>query len=257
MIIKNDSEYKILCECGKRLGAILKELAENVKPGITTGFFDELANDLIHKAGGDAVFRGYRAYGSRGEYTATLCTSVNSEIVHGIPRNSRLLKEGDVIGLDIGMRYPSETGLITDTALTIPVGKVSALAAKLIRGTNEALDEGIRAARVGGTVGDIGHAVETRLKKYKLSIIRELVGHGVGRKLHEDPYIPNFGTEGKGILLKDGMVVALEPMASLGSEDIILDDDGWTYKTADGSLAAHFEHTIAIFNGGVEILTKL
>ena len=255
MIIKNESELKTLRECGKRLGSILQELSRAVRPGVSTGFLDDLATRLITEVGGDAVFKGYRAYGSRGAYPATVCVSVNEEIVHGIPKKERILQEGDIVGLDIGMRYPSKTGLITDTALTVAVGRISDDAKKLMKGTEEALRCGIGAAKAGGKIGDIGHAIETRLKKYKLSIIRDLVGHGVGKKLHEDPYIPNYGKPDTGLLLKEGMVVALEPMASLGSEQIVLDDDGWTYKTADNSLSAHFEHTIIIMRDGAEIIT--
>ncbi len=255
MIIQNEKEYVILRECGQRLGKILQELKRAVRSGVSTGFLDDCAARRIAEAGGDAVFKGYRTYGSRGAYPATVCVSVNEEIVHGIPKKERILQDGDIVGLDIGMRYPSKTGLITDTALTVAVGEISDDAKKLMKGTEEALKDGIKAAKIGWKIGDIGHAIETRLKKYKLSIIRDLVGHGVGKKLHEDPYIPNYGKPGTGLLLKEGMVIALEPMASLGSEEIVLDDDGWTYKTADNSLSAHFEHTIIITRDGAEIIT--
>lgn len=255
MIAKTELELSILRESGKRLGDILRNLALLIKPGITTGFLDECAAERIREAGGDAIFKGYKTYGSKGAYPAHVCVSTNDEIVHGIPRSDRVLREGDIVGLDIGIRYPSHTGLVADAAITVPVGTISPAAQKLLHATKEALCAGIAAARVGNHLGDIGSAIQARLEKDNLGIIRELVGHGVGKKLHEDPYVPNYGTPGEGQLLKEGMVLALEPMATLGSPRIILDKDGWTYKTKDGSLAAHFEHTIIIRKSGTEILT--
>lgn len=255
MIAKTELEISVLRESGKRLGEILKTLSQAVKPGISTGFLDERAKHLIQEAGGDAVFKGYRAYGSRGQYPAHMCVSVNDEIVHGIPRAERLLREGDIVGLDIGIRYPSRTGLITDMAVTLPVGRVLEETKRLLRATEEALYEGIAAAVVGNHIGDVGAAIQARLQKNNVGIIRELVGHGVGQKLHEDPYVPNYGNPGEGEELTEGMVLALEPMATLGRPRIVLDKDGWTYRTRDGSLAAHFEHTIIIRKSGTEILT--
>lgn len=255
MIAKTELELSILRESGKRLGNILQKLSSLIKPGITTGFLDERAAEFIREAGGDAVFKGYKTYGSKGAYPAHLCVSTNDEIVHGIPRSDRVLQEGDIVGLDIGIRYPSRTGLVTDTAVTLPVGAISPEAQKLLHATKEALYAGIAAAHVGGHLGDIGAAIQARLEVDKLGIIRELVGHGVGKKLHEDPYVPNYGIAGEGEALKEGMVLALEPMATLGSPRIVLDKDGWTYKTKDSSLAGHFEHSIIIRKSGTEILT--
>ena len=257
MIISNKKELEILRESGKRLAGILQALKDEVKPGISTGFLDELAEKLIKEAGGDAVFKGYKTYGSRGLYPASVCISLNDEIVHGIPRNERIIRSGDIVSLDIGMRYPSKVGLITDTATTIIVEDAPKDVKKLLKATEEALHEGIQNAKVGNHIGDIGFAIQKRLEKDKLGIIEELVGHGVGEKLHEDPYVPNFGKPGDGEILEDGMVLALEPMATLGSPKIMLDKDGWTYKTKDGSLSAHFEHSIIISKNGVEILTKI
>lgn len=256
MIAKTELEISILRESGKRLGAILKTLAETVKPGISTGFLDECAERLIKEAGGDAVFKGYKAYGSKGAYPASVCVSVNSEIVHGIPRAERILREGDIVGLDIGMRYPSHTGLITDTAVSVPVGRIRLDVENLLKVTEGSLYKGIEAARIGNHIGDIGHAIQAHLETCAFGIVRELVGHGVGKKLHEDPYVPNYGNKHEGELLKEGMVLALEPMATMGSPRIVLDNDGWTYKTKDGSFAAHFEHTIIIRKKGTEILTR-
>ncbi|MEK7148786.1 MAG: type I methionyl aminopeptidase [Patescibacteria group bacterium] len=256
MVIVSKAELEILRESGKNLAHILDTVAKEIRSGVSTLRLDERAEALIRESGGLPVFKGYKAYGSKGKFPASLCVSVNDEIVHGIPRADRILKEGDIVGLDIGMRHPAIGGLITDMAITVGVGGISLEAKKLIRATEESLELGIREARVGNHIGDIGHAVETRLKKDDFGVIRELVGHGVGRDLHEDPYIPNFGNIGEGEELKDGMVLALEPMATAGSPKIMIGKDGWTYQTKDGSLAAHFEHSIVITKDGPEILTR-
>lgn len=256
MIIQTQKELKIIQECGKRLAAILDELKRTVKPGISTGFLDKRAEQLIREAGGMPVFKGYTTHGSRGAYPASVCVSLNDEIVHGIPQKNRIIQEGDCVSLDIGMRYPASSGLITDTALTVSVGNVSSKAEKLIHATKEALTKGISAARAENTIGDIGYAIQAHLEKNGFGVIRELVGHGVGIKLHEDPYVPNYGKKHEGKILKEGMVLALEPMATIGSPDIVLASDGWTYKTKDGSLSAHFEHTIVIQKNRAVVLTK-
>lgn len=255
MIIENKDELATLRESGKRLALVLQELKHMVKPGISTGLLDQHAEKRIRELGGDPVFKGYKAYGSQGAYPGSVCISINDEIVHGIPSEGRIIKEGDIVGLDIGMRYPSKTGLITDTALTVGAGKISKQAEVLMKATRESLMKGIAAAKAGNTIGDIGYAIQAHLEGYSLGIIRELVGHGVGHKLHEDPYVPNYGRKGSGEKLREGMVLALEPMATLGSPAIKLAKDGWTYQTKDGSLSAHFEHTIIIGKGPAEVVT--
>lgn len=257
MIIETKGELKALREGGKRLGAILKELAASAKPGVSTGALDELAESLIVSSGGAPVFKGYRTRLADRPFPASICTSVNDEVVHAIPRADRVLLEGDILGIDIGMRYPARRGLITDAALTVAIGRVSADREKLIRVTRKALEAGIAVLRPGIRMGDLGEAIQQAIEGAGFSVVRELVGHGVGRGLHEDPYVPNFGTAGEGLLLREGMVLAIEPMATAGGPGVRLDRDGWKWRTKDGSLAAHFEHTVIVTGNGAEVLTRL
>lgn len=252
--VKTEKEIEFLRECGKRLSCVLDELEKAVKPGITTKELDKLAEKLIRATGDTPAFLGYQPYGANFPYPGTLCVSVNDEIVHGIGKESHVLKEGDIIGLDLGMVH---NGLITDSARTVAVGKVSEAAQKLLGATKRSLEIGILAAKAGAYSGDIGCAIERFAKPLKYGIVRELGGHGVGRQVHEEPYIPNYGTrKGIGVKLKPGMVIAIEPMLNIGKRGIILDKDGYTYRTADRSLSAHFEHTVLITKDGPEILTK-
>jgi len=252
IIIKSDKEIEILRESGKRLAHVLDEVEKAVRPGISTKELDAIAQDVVKKLGDTAPFLGYQPYGADFPYPGAICLSVNDEIVHGLPKE-RILKEGDIIGLDMGVSHQK---MITDSARTIAVGKVSEKAQKLIDVTKEALKVGITAARAGAHVGDIGCAIEHFVRPFKYGIVRELGGHGVGREVHEDPYIPNFGTKkGVGAKLKPGMVIAIEPMLNEGKRGIVLDNDGYTYRTADRSLSAHFEHTVLITKDGPEILT--
>ncbi len=253
IIIKTSEEIEILREGGKRLGAILSKVAKKVAPGISTKELDQYAEELIRVGGDEPAFLDYKPDGADYPYPASLCVSVNNEVVHGIPTN-RILKEGDIVALDLGLKHK---GLFTDHAITVPVGKVSKKYAELIQVTKEALYAGIAEARGGGRVGDIGHAIEKFVKPYGYGIVRVMSGHGVGRAIHEDPYIPNFGKKGTGVELKAGMVIAIEPMLNIGTEEVIFDDDGYTIRTADGSRSAHFEHTILITEKEPEILTEI
>lgn len=250
--IKTKEEIAILREGGRRLAGILRRVVAEVRPGVATRDLDLVAERLITAEQGVPIFKGYKIREAKTAFPASICTSVNDEAVHGIPRDGRVLREGDIIGVDIGMRWK---GLVTDMAATTGIGEISADAQHLIRATREALDIGIAVVRPGGTIGDIGHAVGAHLKSAGLGIIRDLAGHGVGYELHEPPLIPNYGKPGTGMVLQEGMVIAIEPMATLGGWKITLDDDEWTFRTADHSLAAHFEHTVAITDRGVEILT--
>lgn len=252
--IKTREEIGIMRGCGSRLAAIMTRLEGHVRPGISTGELDELAERLIREAGGEPVFKGYRITGVATPYPASICTSINDEVVHGIPRRDRMLAPGDIIGIDIGMRWQ---GFVTDMAVTVGIGEISPDALRLIRATREALDIGIAVVRPGARIGDISYAIEDRLIKDRLGIIRDLAGHGVGHELHEEPLVPNFGKPDSGIELREGMTIAIEPMATLGDWRIVLDDDEWTFRTADGSLAAHFEHTVAITSNGAETLTEV
>lgn len=264
--IKTKEEIEILREGGKRLAEILRNVADAAKPGVSTLDLDRIAERLVLDSGGTPSFKGYRIAETKIPFPGSICASINDEIVHGIPRADRVLKNGDVVGLDIGMQWPSEAsakeasgpmGLYTDMAVTVGIGKISKQAEDLLQATKEALDIGIQAVRAGITVGDIGNAIEKHLKKSRYGIVRDLAGHGVGHALHEEPLIPNYGKAGTGIELREGMVIAIEPMATLGDWRISLDDDEWTFRAADGSLAAHFEHTMAVTKDGADVLTKL
>lgn len=253
IIIKTESEIERLKKGGPILAHILREVAKKVAPGVTTGELNEYAHKLIIEAGHTPAFLNYQPVGQDYPYPASLITSVNAEVVHGIP-GTRVLKEGDIIALDLGLNYE---GVFLDHAITVPVGGITTPKDKeLIAVTEEALYKGIEAIVPGATVGDIGHAIENYVKPYKLGIVRTLSGHGVGRAIHEDPYVPNYGRPGKGAKLVPGMVIAIEPMLTRGSEDIVTMRDGYTLKTADNSRSAHFEHTVLITDTGAEILTK-
>jgi methionyl aminopeptidase len=253
IIIKNEEEIAILREGGKRLATILQKVAKRVVPGVSTWELDQYAHNLIKEGGDTPAFLDYKPEGHIKPYSASLCTSVNNEVVHGIPRRTVILKDGDIISIDLGLKHK---GMFTDHAMTVAVGKISKKDQKLLDDTKEALEIGIWAARGGATTGDIGHAIESFVHN-RYGIVRELSGHGVGKYIHEDPYIPNFGKAGRGTKLVAGMVVAIEPMLNIGSASIISMPDGYTIKTEDGARSAHFEHTILITEGDPEVLTKL
>lgn len=252
--IKTKEEIEIMKEGGRRHAFILSKIAEKVQPGVSTQELEDLATKLIKEGGDNAAFLNYTPRGAKRAYPASLCVSVNNEIVHGIPNEAPIiLQEGDVVSLDLGLVHG---GLITDSAVTVGVGKVSEKDRKLMEHCKEALYLGIKAARGGGRVGDIGHAIESFVRPLGYGLSEGLAGHGVGYKVHEDPFVPNEGKRGTGEPLKPGMVIAIEPMLTLGTDKIVLAKDGYTYKTADGSNAAHFEHTIAITDGDPIILTR-
>ncbi|MEK9181739.1 MAG: type I methionyl aminopeptidase [Patescibacteria group bacterium] len=256
IIIKTKEEIEILREGGKRLATILHKVKEKVAPGVSTKDLDTYAFKLIKEGDDEPAFLNYRPAGAKIPFPASLCVSVNDEVVHGIPDSERILKEGDIVALDLGLKHQ---GLFTDMALTVSVGMVGEANLKLLEVTEQALQVGINVAQAGNTVGDIGHAIESFVrgrKENKYGIVEVLSGHGVGRAIHEDPYIPNFGKKGKGEKLIPGMVVALEPMINLGTKNVMLDEDGYTFRTADGKRSAHFEHTILITADGAEVLTQ-
>ena len=247
---KTPEEIKLIEEGGKLLGAILRRTGEMAKPGVSTKTLNDFAEKAIRKVGGKPSFVGYG--GKRNPFPAGLCTSINDAVVHGIPSSKDILQEGDIVGLDIGMVYK---GLYTDTAITVPVGKVSALAEKLIAVTKKALSESIKQVKPGNKIGDIAYATQKTAEDAGFSVVRDLVGHGVGYAVHEEPNVPNYGQKGKGLELVEGMVLAIEPMVCEKKPRIFFDTDGWTIRTHDGGLAAHFEHTIAVTKSGVKILT--
>lgn len=253
VIIKTKEQIEIIREGGKILAEVLRKVAKKVAPGISTYELDKYAYDLIKEKGGIPAFLNYRPEGAPKAFPASLCTSVNNEIVHGIPSKTKILKEGDIVSLDLGLKYK---GLFTDHAVTVPVGKISKKDQDLLDKTNKALEIGIWAACRGATVGDIGYAIESFVNR-KYGIVRELSGHGVGVKIHEDPYVPNYGKKSKGQKLIPGMIIAIEPMLNIGKDHIVSANDDWTIKTSDGSRSAHFEHTILITEGDAEILTVI
>ncbi|MBI4049886.1 MAG: type I methionyl aminopeptidase [Candidatus Doudnabacteria bacterium] len=252
-LIKTSEEIEKLKTGGQILARILSVAAKLVKPGISTYFLEEVVREEIRKAGVEAAFRGYGGGRGRKPYPAALCTSVNDEVVHCVPNRKRVLKEGDIIGLDLGIKYED---LFTDAATTVSVGKISRAATRLINTTREALVAGIKQIKAGNYIGDISAAIEAVGRREQLSVIRDLVGHGVGHAVHEEPSVPNTGKPGTLEQLKVGMVLAIEPMFTLGDYKINFLDDGWSVVTTDGSLAAHFEHTVAVRENGSIVLTK-
>lgn len=251
--IKSEKEIETLREGGHRHAEILREVAKHVVPGVSTKHLDEIAHKLILKGGDIPAFLNYTPEGISYPYPASLCVSVNDEVVHGIPNEEVVLQDGDIVSLDLGLKHE---GLITDGAITVPCGKISKEAKELIKITKKALDLAIKAAKPGNTTGDIGYAVESFVKPLGYGIVRILSGHGVGYEVHEDPYVPNYGKSGTGEKLVPGMVLAIEPMVNLGTDEVCVTDDEYTYITEDGKLSAHFEHTIVITKKGAEVLTK-
>jgi len=231
---------------GRLVGEVLTELTGRVAPGVTTAELDELAEERIRQAGAVPAFKGYHGY------PATICASINEEVIHGIPNGTRVLNEGDVISLDVGA---SLDGYFGDSAVTLAVGKVSEGAATLLRVTEESLFKAIDRVRPGGRISDIGHAVQAHVEAYGFSVVREFVGHGIGQRMHEEPQVPNYGEPGRGPRLAEGMVLAIEPMVNAGKPAVKVLGDGWTAVTRDRSLSAHFEHTVAVTANGPWILT--
>ena len=249
--LKSPEEIETMSRAAKIVAEVLEALRVRVKPGVTTVELDRFAESFILERGGTPAFKGYQVRDR--VYAHTLCTSVNDAVVHGIPSN-HMLKEGDIIGLDIGVVMDGYYG---DAAVTVPVGKISDDARRLLLVTEEALHKGIEQALVGNRISDISHAVQAHAEAAAFSVVTEFVGHGIGRRLHEEPQVPNYGEPGKGPRLKAGMALAIEPMVNMGRSETKHLSDGWTAVTLDGSLSAHFEHTIVVTESGPRILTKL
>jgi methionyl aminopeptidase len=247
VIRKSDRELALMREAGRIVAITLAHLEERIKPGITTAEMDALAYEIVTKHGATPSFLGYRGF------PASLCISINEELVHGLP-GPRVLEEGDIVSMDFGAIYQGYHG---DAAVTVAVGKISQETQRLVETTRGALEAAIAQARKGHYLGDISWAIQSYAESRGFSVVRQYVGHGVGRDMHEDPQIPNYGQPGRGILLKPGMTFALEPMVNIGSYLTQVLDDNWTVVTEDGELSAHFEHTIAITSGEPEILTRL
>ncbi len=245
IIRKAPSEIERMARAGEVVAETLALVGEHARPGVATHDLDELADDFIRSRGGAPTFKGYRGY------PASICVSPNSMVVHGIP-GMYALREGDVLSVDVGVTLD---GFVADSAYTFPIGEVSEDAERLLAGGQAALAAGIEQCRLGNRLSDISHAIQVATESQGFSVVRSLVGHGVGRSMHEEPQIPNYGEPGRGPLLAEGMTFAIEPMITAGSADVVLHDDEWSISTADDSLAAHFEHTVAITADGPRILT--
>ena len=247
ILLKSSRELGHMRAAGRILAEVKERLKALVRPGASTKDIDEDIESFIVGKGAVSAFKGYRGY------PATVCTSINNEVVHGIPSAKRKLKDGDIIGLDLGCIVEGYYG---DCAITLPVGPIPERVQELLDVTRESLDKAIVQCRAGNRIGDISHAVQAHCESHGFGVVRAFVGHGIGRSLHEEPQVPNFGEAGRGPLLKAGMVLAIEPMVTMGSWEVRVLEDGWTAVTADGSLAAHFEDTIAITGNGPEVLTR-
>jgi methionine aminopeptidase, type I len=245
IIIKSEEEIALIRQAGRAVGQVLQILAREAKPGVKGKQLDKIVRKEFAARGVKPTFLHYQGY------PASVCISVNDEVVHGIP-DERELREGDIVSIDLGATYE---GFVGDAAITVGIGRISDEAASLIRTTESALHEGIAAARAGVPLGAVSHAIQAEVEREGFAVVREYVGHGVGRNMHEDPQIPNFGPSGRGPILRKGMVLALEPMVNAGDWRTRRHDDGWTVSTLDGRLSAHFEHTIAITDGDAEIMT--
>jgi methionyl aminopeptidase len=246
IVCRSTAELERMRDAGRLVGEVLTELAAHVKPGVTTADLDAMAEKRIAQAGATPAFKGYHGY------PATICASINDEVIHGIPSGRRLLQEGDVISIDVGVLLH---GYFGDSAITLPVGPVSEEAATLLRVTEEALYKAIEHMRPGKRISDIGHAVQQHVEAYGFSVVREFVGHGIGQAMHEEPQVPNYGEPGRGPRLAEGMVLAIEPMVNAGKPAVKVLADGWTAVTRDGRLSAHFEHTVAVTAGEPWVLT--
>ncbi|MDP2930092.1 MAG: type I methionyl aminopeptidase [bacterium] len=250
--IKTPEEIKIMTEGGKRLAKIMRQLGKKVRPGVATIELETLAERLVLESGGKPSFKGYQGDDLDKPYPACLCISVNKELVHAVPLE-RVLKAGDIVSLDIGMQ---RGGFHTDMARTFAVGKITSTAKKLMAVTKKALEIGVKQIKPGNRIGDISFAIQQYVEKNNLNVVRELCGHGIGRELHEDPQIMNFGEKGKGEILKEGMVICIEPMVTIGHWRLKQSADGFGYETKDGSLSCHFEDTIVVTKRGHSTLTK-
>lgn len=254
IVIKSEREIALMRRAGQIVAKVLEAIRERVRPGITTGELDELAERIIRAEGAIPSFKGYDGGSDRPPFPATICASVDNEVVHGIPSRQRVLEEGQILSVDVGAIYQGYHG---DAAITVPVGKVSELARRLMEVTEGALYAGIAAARAGNRLGDISHAIQSYVESRGFSVVREYTGHGIGREMHEGLQVLNFGEPGRGVRLRAGMTLALEPMVNVGDWRTRVLADGWTVVTYDGSLSAHFEHTILVRDGEAEILTRL
>lgn len=247
VVLKSSKEIEKMRRAGRVVREVLELVRSQVKPGATTFDLEKAAEARLKELGVKAAFKGYHGF------PCVLCTSVNSEVVHGIPSPRRVLKQGDIVSVDFGVVVDGYYG---DAAITVPVGEIDDNAARLLRVTEASLQAGIAAVKPGATLGDVGAAVQGVVEREGFSVVRDFVGHGIGSQMHEDPQVPNFGQAGQGMKLKPGMVIAIEPMVNAGKPEVMVLDDGWTAVARDGSMSAHFEHTVAVTAEGARILTE-
>lgn len=251
IFLKTDEEIELMREANRLVGMTLGEVAKHIKPGVTPAQLDKIAKEFIYDHGAIPSFLGYKGAPGTVDFPGAICASVNDQVVHGFPTDY-ILKDGDVISVDCGTE---KNGFCGDSAYTFCVGEVAEDVKALLRTTKESLYLGIEKAIEGNRIGDIGEAVQTYCEKHGYSVVRELVGHGIGRKMHEAPEVPNYGKRGTGLLLKKGMCIAIEPMINMGSKNVVFENDGWTIRTRDRKPSAHFEHTVAIRQGKADILS--
>lgn len=247
VVLKSSQEIEKMRRAGQVVREVLELVRSRVKPGATTFDLEKAAQERLDELGVKAAFKGYHGF------PCVLCTSVNSEVVHGIPSPKRVLKQGDIVSVDFGVVIDGYYG---DAAITVPVGKVTPDAERLLKVTEASLQAGIAVVRPGATLGDVGAAVQKVVEREGFSVVRDFVGHGIGAQMHEEPQVPNFGEAGRGMKLRAGMVIAIEPMVNAGKPDVVVLDDGWTAVAKDGSMSAHFEHTVAVTPTGARILTE-
>ncbi len=254
IFLKSPQEVETMRKANRIVIEILAELREIVRPGVSTGEIDKRAAELIRKKKVRSAFKGYKIRNGVVPFPATICVSINNEVVHGIPSPNRIIQDGDIVSLDFGVIYEDFYG---DAAISVAVGQVDEDTQRLLATTAESLEEGIAQAQVGKRLGDVSAAIQERVEREGFSVVREFVGHGVGRRLHEDPAIPNYGVRDRGVRLREGMVLAIEPMVNMGRVEVMMKDDAWTAVTKDGSSSAHFEHSIAITEQGPQVLGQL
>ena len=249
--LKSHSEIEIMRAANLIVAEVLAELREHVRPGVTTAELDRVAEELTRRRGAVPAFKGYEVNGR--VFPKSVCLSINEEVVHGIPSEKRVLQEGDIVGMDFGVCYQ---GLYGDAAITVAVGQADPASERLMQATREALWAGIEQVQVGHRLGDVSAAIQERVERDGFSVVREFVGHGIGKRLHEEPQVPNFGERDRGVRLREGMVLAIEPMVNAGGPDVIIKADGWTAVTKDRSRSAHFEHSVAVTEKGPYVLSQ-
>jgi methionyl aminopeptidase len=252
IFLKSQQEIEIMRAANVIVAEVLAELQQRVAPGVTTAELDRIAEDMTRRRGASPAFKGYEVGGR--VFPRSVCISINDEIVHGIPSDRRPLRTGDIVSLDFGVRYQ---GFYGDAAVTVAVGQIDVEAERLMSATQDALWAGIDQVSVGQRLGEVSAAIQERVEREGFSVVRDFVGHGIGKRLHEEPQVPNFGSRDRGVRLREGMVLAIEPMVNAGAPEVVVKEDGWTAVTRDGSRSAHFEHSVAVTGNGAYVLSRI